>query len=151
MEWSHVGLPSGIWTQPGRLTKNRDPHRIQLHSLATEILRARHAAAGRPKEGLIFPAPVSGRPLDTFSDLKEALDAASGLTGCRWHDFRRSFATALGEAGVPEPVADAVLNHRQSATRGSVLGVYQRARRWPEQKRAMQVWGEVVASVLGDG
>ncbi len=63
------------------------------------------------------------------------------LTGWTWHDFRRSFATALGEAGIPEAVADAVLNHRQSATRGGVLGVYQRASRWPEQVKAMEHWG----------
>ena len=69
------------------------------------------------------------------------LDAAAKLTGWTWHDFRRSFATALGEAGISEAVADAVLNHRQSATRGGVLGVYQRASRWPEQVKAMQLWG----------
>ncbi|HET7880201.1 MAG TPA: hypothetical protein VFL55_04890 [Acetobacteraceae bacterium] len=34
-------------------------------------------------------------------------------------------APKSGEAGVPETVADAVLNHRQSATRGGMLGVYQ--------------------------
>ena len=51
-----------------------------------------------------------------------------------------SFATALAEAGVAESVADAILNHKQSATRGGVLGVYQRAQRWPEQVDAMKVW-----------
>ncbi len=70
------------------------------------------------------------------------------LTGWTWHDFRRSFATALGEAGYPETVADAVLNHRQAATRGGVLGVYQRASRWPEQIRAMDLWGKLLAEAI---
>jgi integrase len=65
-----------------------------------------------------------------------------------WHDFRRSFASALGEAGIPEAVADAVLNHRQAATRGGVLGVYQRSSRWPEQVRAMQLWGRLLQDAL---
>ncbi len=70
------------------------------------------------------------------------------LTGWTWHDFRRSFATALGEAGIPEAVADAILNHRQAATRGGVLGVYQRASRWPEQVNAMRMWERLVAAAI---
>jgi integrase len=78
------------------------------------------------------------RGCDTFGALKAALVAAtkakgdedgSPLSGWTWHGFRRSFATALGEAGIPETVADAVMNHSQSATRGGVLGVYQHASR----------------------
>jgi integrase len=80
--------------------------------------------------------------------MKVELSKAAALTGWTWHDFRRSFATALGEAGIPEVVADAVLNHRQSATRGGVLGVYQRASRWPEQVKAMELWGRLLAAAI---
>ena len=151
LDWSHLDLGAAVWTQPGRLTKNGGAHRIHLHALALALLRERHAAAGRPSAGLVFPAPQSGRPVETFSDIKAALDDAAGLAGWRFHDVRRSFATALGERGIPEPVADAVLNHRQAATRGGVLGVYQRAQRWPEQVRAMDVWGDVLAAALRSG
>ena len=47
-----------------------------------------------------------------------------------------------------ESVVDAVLNHRQTATRGGVLGVYQRAQRWPEQAKAMEAWGAILAAAL---
>jgi len=79
------------------------------------------------------------------------LDAKSGLTGWRWHDFRRSFATTLGEAGVAESVADAMLNHKASATRGGVLRVYQRATNWPGQVQAMQAWGAALVAALAPG
>lgn len=148
MDWSHLDLATGLWTQPGKLTKNGDPHRLRLHPLALELLRARHREAGEPKAGLVFPAPRSGKPLDTFDDMKSAIGAKAGIDGWRWHDFRRSFATALGEAGVDETVADAVLNHRQAATRGGVLGVYQLAVRWPEQARAMETWGTILAAAI---
>src|SRR5581483_3814229 len=108
----------------------------------------RHADAGKPRAGLVFPAPQSGEAIDTFSAVKADLQAEAGITGWRWHDFRRSFAAALGEAGIAEPVADAVLNHRQSATRGGVLGDYQRAQRWPEQVKAMQAWNDALAAAL---
>lgn len=124
LDWAHLDLGAAAeWTQPGALTKNGDPHRLRLHPLALELLRARHRAAGEPTAGLVFPAPKAGNALNTFSAMKAALDAKTGRTGWRIHDFRRSFATALGEAGVAEPMVDALLNHRQSATRGGVLGV----------------------------
>jgi integrase len=148
MEWLHLDLGTAEWRQPSHMTKNREPHRLHLHLLALEVLRARHAAAGRPTAGLVFPAPRSGRAVISFHKLKLALSGKAGVIGWSWHDCRRSFATALGEAGISEAVADAVLNHRQSATRGGVLGVYQRASRWPEQERAMELWGRLLAAAI---
>ena len=109
LDWSHLDLSTAEWRQPGKLTKNRDPHRLHLHPLALDVLGARRGATGG--KGLVFPAPTSGGMVDTFSDLKASLaeatkpeddDAQDGaLIGWTWHDFRRSFATALGEAGIP--------------------------------------------------
>jgi integrase len=114
-----------------------------------DILRARHLAAEEPTNGLVFPATRSGKPIDTFSDIKEALiEHLPDLLDWRFHDLRRTFATALGEAGVSETVADAILNHRQSATRGGVLGVYQLAQRWPEQMAAMKHWGDALHKAI---
>jgi integrase len=176
LDWSHLDLRAAEWRQPAHMTKNRDPHRLHLHALALEVLVTRRKAyaeaaaagddqkatqilaAGHPRSGLVFPSPVSETVIDTFSGIKSALTNATGpreggedaveLTGWTWHDFRRSFASALGEAGIPEAVADAVLNHRQGATRGGVLGVYQRSSRWPEQLRAMHLWGQLLATAL---
>lgn len=70
------------------------------------------------------------------------------MDGWTWQDFRRSFASALGEASIRATVADAVLNHCQTETRGGVLGVYQRASRWPEQVKAMQFWERLLSAVI---
>lgn len=150
LDWSHLDLSGAVWTMPGTMTKNGDAHRLHLPDLALAILHHRHMAAGKPRAGLVFPAPLSTGPIDTFSAIKADLDTAAKLAGWRWHDLRRSFATAVAEAGIAEPVADAVLNHRQSATRGGVLGVYQRAQRWPEQKGAMIAWGRTLEAALSD-
>lgn len=172
LDWSHLDLSRAEWRQPDHLTKNRDPHRLHLHPLVMEVLRSRWRACveaqthgdlsvaeqlmakGQPRSGLVFPAPRSGKEVNTFTDIKAALtkategDDGEALTGWTWHDFRRSFASALGEAGIPEAVADAILNHRQAATRGGVLGVYQRSSRWPEQVRAMKLWGHLLSDVI---
>jgi integrase len=148
LEWDHLDLTAGEWAQPGKMTKNRTPHRIHLPRFVLVILQDRHREAGHPKTGLVFPSPRSHGAVTTFNELKLALSEKARISEWSWHDFRRSFATALGEAGIPEAVADAILNHRQSATRGGVLGVYQRASRWPEQVNAMQLWGRLLADAI---
>lgn len=148
LDWSHLDLTGAEWAQPGTLTKNGDPHRFHLSVLALEILRRRHDAAGEPAVGLVFPSPSAKRPLTTFSAMKRALVAKTGPAAWRLHDFRRSFATAMAEAGFAEAVLDGVLNHRQAATRGGVVGVYQRAVRWPEQVEAMRAWGALLATAI---
>ena len=147
--WQDINLADATWSQLGTSTKNGDPHRLYLHELALELLKRRHELMGKPPSGLVFPAPRSGKPIDTFSDIKAAIDKAlEPPFAWRAHDHRRSFTTALGEAGIHEAVVDSMLNHRQSATRGGVLGVYQRAQRWPEQVEAMKAWGELLKKAI---
>jgi integrase len=146
LEWSHIDLVGMEWRQPGRLTKNNEPHRLHLHPLALAVLRERQKRTGG--SGLVFPSPRSGGVITNFHSLKLSLSHNGVVDGWTWHDFRRSFATALGEAGVSEVIADAVLNHRQSATRGGVMGVYQRSARWPEQVKAMELWGRLLAAAI---
>jgi integrase len=176
LEWSHLDLNALEWGQPGQITKNGDAHRLHLHPLAMGVLISRRRAwaeaqgdgdpqkvarilaSGWPRAGLVFPAPRSGDVVDTFTNLKAALieatkpiDGEEGalLTGWTFHDFRRSFVTVLAESRrVPEVICDAMLNHRQSATRGGVLGIYQVSERWEEQVEAMQLWGRLLAAAI---
>lgn len=150
MQWDNVDLENAKWTQPGKETKNGDAHQFHLPPLALEILKYRHLAAGQPVNGYVFPAPRSGRAIDTFGKAKKAIDRAlTSPLDWRAHDHRRSFVTALAEEGVHEAVLDAILNHRQAATRSGVLGVYQRAQRRPEQVQAMQRWNDLLSCEIG--
>ncbi|RVT97675.1 DUF4102 domain-containing protein [Rhodovarius crocodyli] len=148
MDWRHVDLDGAIWTQAGKMTKNGEPHRLHLPALVLDILRQRHEAAGKPKTGLVFKAPVSDNPLSTFSAINAKLDELSGFDDWAWHDLRRTFATGVAEVGVSESVADAMLNHKQSATRGGVMGGYQYAVRWPERVAAMEAWASSLAAAI---
>jgi len=147
MDWRDLDLARGEWHLPGAITKNGDPHRLALPPIALRILRDRHKAAGHPAAGLVFP-PARGKVLGAWTATRAKLAALSGVSAWSYHDFRRSFASIMAERGVPEPVADAVLNHRQSATRSGVLGVYQHARRWPEQRAAMLAWGRALEQAI---
>ncbi len=148
MDWAHVDLEGAAWSQPDKMTKNGEPHRFHLPELALGILRARWQAAGNPAAGLVFPSPKSKKVLTTHTVIKAELDKLAGFSAWSWHDMRRTFATTLGEAGFSEAVADAVLNHRQAATRGGVLGVYQRAERRPERKAAMEAWATTLDAAI---
>ena len=76
LDWSHIDMVAAEWRQPGHMTKNRDPHRLHLHPLALEVLRARLDVTGG--KGLVFPAPKSGKTLDTFTALKTRIEALPG-------------------------------------------------------------------------
>jgi len=152
MLWEDVDLDRSVWALSGTQTKNGDPHTFYLHALSLDILKRRYAEMGHPTSGLVFPAPRSGKAIDTFGKIKMAIDEALNVKlDWRFHDHRRSFVTALAEAGFHEAVLDAILNHRQSATRSGVLGTYQHALRLPEQAAAMKKWCEILSAETGSG
>jgi integrase len=148
--WSHVTLRDTRVDIPGPMMKSREPHRFHIPPFALAILQERHAAAGEPLSGLVFPAARSKKPIEAMTKIKCRVSDKSGVAGWTPHDFRRSFASTCAELGIAESVADAVLSHRQSATRAGVLGVYQRSTRWPEQIAAMNAWNAALqAAVIG--
>jgi len=73
------------------------------------------------------------------------------LTGWTWHDFRRSFATALGEAGIPETVADAIPEPPAVASRGGVLGVTSVRAAGPSRSERWTLWGKLLAEAITGG
>lgn len=148
MAWQDVDLTRGIWTLPGAITKNGDPHRLALPPLVLKPLRARHRDQGEPARGFVFASSRTAGEISGWSKIKTELATAAGFSAWTWHDFRRSFASIMAERGIAEPVADAMLNHRQSATRGGVMGVYQQSKRWPEQEAAMRAWGSALAEAI---
>jgi integrase len=150
MDWRHVDLEARVWRQPGRLTKNREPHELYLHDLALEILSRRWEATGRPKTGLVFPSPRTATPITAFSAMLRALHReAEDVEAWSLHDCRRSFASTLGRLGeFDDATIDGVLNHRQTATRGGVLGTYNRSTRLPAQAEALERWGRLLADAL---
>ena len=150
MDWRHVDLEARVWRRPGRLLKNREAHEMPLNALALGILTRRWDAAGCPKEGFVFAGPRSRRAIMGFSKMLSDLHRAAPDVE-RWslHDLRRSFASVLGEIGQDdEAVVDAVLSHKRSASRGGVLGVYNRSVRLPAQRAAVERWGRLLADAL---
>ncbi len=135
MRWAEISPDGTTWTLPGTRMKKGKAHVVHLAEPVRAIL------AGLPRfEGSAFVFTTTGRtPISGLSRAKARLDALSGVTGWRYHDFRRSGVSWLAGAGFNPLVADLLLAHKPSTLRGAAA-VYQRAEMLPERARALDAW-----------
>jgi integrase len=162
LRWPAIDMKTATWSQAAADTKNAQPHRFAINAPAMDILNQRLDAARLPNEtataalkrltadnALVFASPKTATPISAFSRILSQVHAASKTSGWSYHDCRRSFASHLGEQGLPLDIIDQCLNHAASASRGGVLGVYQRSSRWPQQQAAMTTWGNLLSTFIG--
>jgi integrase len=83
-------------------------------------------------------------PLRSFGHPKQALDAASGVTGWRLHDLRRTARSLLSRAGINSDVAERCLGHAMPGVRG----VYDRHRYIDEMRHAFEALAAEIETVL---
>jgi integrase len=146
MMWSEVDLARGLWTIPGSRTKNGRPHEVPLPAPAIDILARTNLQL---RHGGLFGEGVG--PFQGWSKAKSALDRRItervALAPWRLHDIRRTVATRMAELGVQPHIVEAVLNH-VSGHKAGVAGVYNRALYATERRRALELWGEHVRSLV---
>ena len=95
----HRDLVGGVWRQ--EQNKSDRPHELRLPALAISLI-----GAGEPDE-LVF-AGRGGNKILGWSKLKIGLDKASGVTGWRLHDLRRTAASGMQSCGVRNEVVQPV-------------------------------------------
>jgi integrase len=91
----------------------------------------------------------SAWPISGWNWLKRELDRRSGVAEWRLHDFRRSIVSICAEHGTDIGTLDTLLNHSSSATRGGIVGVYQRATLL-EPRGVMALWNRLLWEALAD-
>ena len=135
MRWAEISPDGTVWTIPGARMKKGRAHIVHLAAPARAILAALPRFEGSP-----YVFTTSGRaPISGLSKAKARLDVLSGITGWRFHDFRRSGVSWLAGAGINPLVADLLLAHRPSTLHGAAA-VYQRAEMLPERASALDAW-----------
>lgn len=151
------------WTIPAERAKNGKAHRVYLSGMAKEIIKQaidhiklfREIPDEKEYSGYIFPSPL--RTVDKAIDplaLSIAVSrnlAASvkdkkgkivktinrlGVDHFTPHDLRRTAATFMAEAGEPDAVIDALLNH----VKQGVIKVYNQYRYDKEKQAALEAW-----------
>ena len=125
----------------GARTKNGNGHLIPLSAPALAVLQTVPRIEGK------FVFTLDGtKPVSSWSRAKAQLDKASGVTGWRTHDIRRTVATGMQKLGVGLQMVEAVLGHVGS--RAGIVGIYQRHDFASEKRAALEAWGAHVASIL---
>jgi integrase len=144
MRWQDIDLDRAVWTIPGSLTKNHEQHTVPLSKQVLAIL------AAIPRIGEKFVTTTTGQtPFSGFSKAKASLDEKAGVSGWRWHDLRRTFATfAAEELTTPQAVVEAILNHKSGTTSG-LAGVYNRAQYTKQKAEALQAWANLLDRITG--
>jgi integrase len=131
----HRDIVKGIWRQ--EQNKSDRPHELRLPKLALSLI-----GEGDPDE-LMFAGRGGGK-ISGWSKLKLALDKASGVTGWRLHDLRRTAASGMQEAGAANSVVQLVLNH---AIPG-VGAVYLHAQLEKEKAEALEAWSQALIRIV---
>jgi integrase len=145
LKWSHIDIVGRTWFFPGKVTKNGDDLTLHLNDRAITALNEMGIGAS---DAVVF-SNKRGSGFNAWSWLKYAMiEAGFVAEDWGWHDLRRTFISLMAERDLAdENVLDAALNHRQSATRGGVKGIYNRARRWRAHVAAMEAWSRLLDEI----
>ena len=126
MQWSEID--GNDWTLPAIRNKGGVDLVRPLSKAAMAVL------AAQPRHDAFVFGDGRNRPLRSYTRLKALVDAASGVTGWRLHDLRRTARSLLSRAGVNSDVAEMILGH----TLKGVRGVYDRHSYHAEKAHALE-------------
>lgn len=108
IQWEDVNIQEGWIRIRANTTKTDNPDRIPLTGELLSLVSS--LSHGSPLSGYVFT--FQGKAFKTFQRSWKTAARKAGLPDRLFHDFRRSAATDLIEAGVPEQVAMRVTGHR---------------------------------------
>ena len=136
LRWSEV--VNGIWTLPAARNKTKVDLTRPLSKAALAVVKTMPVI---DSGGLVFSYDGQ-RPMH-LSILTARLKAASGTSGWRIHDLRRSARTWLSRAGVDVDIAERCLGH---SIRG-VRGIYDRHDFEPEMRIAFEKLSTLISNI----
>jgi integrase len=151
MQVDELHLDRYEWHLPKDRSKNEEPHIFCLPAKAVEQIKQ----ALVMKEHHNIPGPwvfsKKGKaPVMIGSKIKTGMDCRSGVKDWVFHDLRRTFATQLAERGFSGEIVDMCLNHKASASRGGVAGVYNRSVRLEDRHNAANGWQNITNNWLDE-
>jgi integrase len=138
-EAGHMGwaeIEDGVWTIPAARYKTKIDHVIPLSKLALSVLPERNGE---------FVFSGNGRQaIGNYGHHKQAIDAASGVSGWVVHDLRRTARSLLSRAGIASDHAERCLGH----VIGGVRGVYDRHLYLEEKRIAFEALASQIDRII---
>jgi integrase len=145
LRWSELDLDKRLWTLPSKRAKNGKQHTVPITDAMMTVLRRvpRYLTSD-------FVFTTTGKtPISGFGRVKDRLDKALPKATAPWiiHDLRRTMSTNLAMLKVPQPVTEALLNHRTGVVSGvaAIYNVYSYA---DEKRDALARWGKTVMALV---
>src|SRR6516165_4932320 len=129
-------LDGNVWTLPAARNKTGVDLIRPLSKAAMAVLPKREGE-------FVFGNPPD-RPLQSFSLLKKNLDKASGVTGWRLHDLRRTARSLMSRAGVNSDHAERCLGH----VIGGIRGVYDKHQFHAEKAHALEALAHQITLIV---
>jgi integrase len=133
-------LDGEIWTIPAARNKGKADEAKPLSKAAKAIIDAMPVIG----DGRLVFTHDGRKAIGGFSKFKAALDEASGVTGWRLHDLRRTARSILSRAGVDSNVAERCLGH----VIGGIKGVYDRHSYLEEKRLAFEKLAATVDGII---
>lgn len=144
MKWSELDLDNRLWTLPSARAKNGKQHTVPITDAMLAVLRRvpRYLSSD-------YVFTTTGKtPISGFGRVKDRMDKAlpKGTTPWTIHDLRRTMSTNLAMLGVPQPVTEALLNHKSGVVSGvaAIYNVYSYA---DEKREALEKWNRHLTKI----
>jgi integrase len=146
----HMDLATGPeWHIPARDSKTGKPHVVFLSRQATVLFDELQGLAGDcplvlPGRWSMYRAGEAAKPYaePTLNRVLESAMAGKGVEAFTIHDFRRTAATLLREAGFMSDVIQKALNH----SIGGIAAVYDRYEFGPQRREMLQAWADIISN-----
>lgn len=151
LRWSEIDFERELITLSPARTKSRREFLIPLSPGAIRILRAQPKRLLPDGSESDFVFGFANRGFQDWSGSKAELDGRlKGVAPWVLHDFRRALSTAMHERfSVLPHVVESVLGH-VSGHQGGIAGRYNKAAYIDERRRALRLWADHIASLVGE-
>ena len=145
MRWSELDVEKRLWTLPSQRAKNGRQHTVPITDAMLVVLKRMPRFLGSD-----FVFTTTGKtPVSGFGRLKGRLDTSMPDGTEPWiiHDLRRTMSTNMAMLGVPQPVTEALLNHKTGVVSGvaAIYNVYSYA---DEKREALGAWSRHVMKLV---
>jgi len=152
LRWSEISMEGKrqFWTLPGERTKNGEEHRVPLCADARAVLEGIREKTG--ELAVAFPSPKDETvSIENPQKAAERLWEKAKVEGATIHDLRRTAATAMGRAGIPDANVARVLNHSGIRDGAAITASTYNLdpRRYDDVKRlALETWERALRRIL---
>ncbi|MCC5907016.1 MAG: tyrosine-type recombinase/integrase [Balneolaceae bacterium] len=143
-EWSDIN--NGIWTIPGKNTKNNKDVILPITDLAQQIFNELEKYSGKSK--YIFESPrIPNTHLQNDTNSRKRIQDKTDINDFTPHDLRRTAITKLAEIGTPEHIGKVIANHSQG-DKNDVFKVYNRYKYAKEIKSYISMFHEHIHEII---